>query len=1549
MKKYLKKILGLFLSLLIAIGTFLTPFTSSASAITTVNAEGNIEGYVYDVIREMTGVDLSDKSTWVNWKKIGNITYSYQPSVGNDAWHVTSDAVPSAYAGQSFDCVRTALFITGHALQKAGQEPTSYITKVGYDFNGNGKFTTSTDYTQAKTGDILAYGESHLAVALGWKDGELWTIDGMDGYGWGIHKYRGYASSGSTQHVFTMLYEVPHTKTINVNVTKQSLYPDCTNSNALYSLAGAEFSVVSNLGVNLGTLTTDDNGNASNSWDVDPDTSSVTVTETKAPNNYKLTDGIPKVIQLADGTTASYTWIDEPINDPGIIELKKVDKEGKVYSAPMPDAIFEIKYYDTLGSIEGSKPFRTFRIKTKYNKNSNAYIARLADDYLVSAKDRDGNDTTLFKTKDGVNILPLGTITIEEKTAPSNYTTKGGYFQNEETKQTVSSDEKMTIRIVKAGDGAMITAGNVADSNGSFIKDEIVIRGTYNLQKTDKKLLSDSTQTEYNGVRSQGDASFAGAEFDLYYLGNGTDTTSSMMFDHDGDGLGDGTEYQPSDTKPIEEAHVVLDESGYYEPTITDKETGEKTLNKTWLAYGNYKLVETKAPEGYSIYDDNGDIVTINFSLTKDGDIVNVTAPENVYDGDISITKYVNPSNTSSFAEPEPDATFDIVLKKYAQQVATKNGHSEIMKSDVIEAYNSRETWTGTDESKHSVAKYTQMEFDQITTGADGVATSKKLAYGEYVMAQVDGNKEYKEIEDVKEFTIKTEHQDTLKFQVINNEKGYIIRMIKTDKDTGKNVTYTSSAWKIHMLKDAKGNDVSKKTTNDKTVNSRLENGYVVQTLGDSADKTVYTVFKTASKEDKNLEEGVFYGASNGDEKNTLSETTAPVELLAGTYQLEEVITSEGFETHEPIQFVVKNDMITTVNANGQNIIDVKFANNQLTGGVHFKKEIEKWEDADVTLVDYDLTKFGFTLKADEDIINADDGTVLVKKGEKAVQLTHDSTNPYKTIDEVHPDKDGDFSFTDLPLGKYVLTETTVPSGYASNSHKYKIEITQTLFDKKVDEQKSILGLGETTDGAVSQDDVLVTVDGYEVEKTNAFVIVNYATRTKITKTDVTGGEELENAKITITDKDGKVVDSWTSTKKSHNIEGLNRNETYTLTEEIAPKGYYYSNDVTFTVDDNGKVVQKVEMIDNLIKFRIAKVDDYGNYVENVKLELTDVTDSNNPVKIELENGGITTKKPFELYGVLTAEHKYELVEKEHVAGVYKATKIDFTVAKYGTSEVHTITMYDDTTNVMVSKVDNHGTAVKGAKLSILEAVKNEDGTITPVLNEDGTEKAPVYSFTSENKPTDISKYVKGSNEESGDVWYILREDETPFGFETLEDQPFKVTGTKDEHQVIVAVDQRKTFYVSAVKVDANDKTKLLKGAEITLFKSDGTVAKDVNGNECKGLTDGKGVITWQVEYNGDGTGTKDSYDAGYYVQETKAPTGYRINNDHHAVTMSEDYEWSKDNAVKIVVNDTALPATSIKTGDMSNIALWGGILLFSVCGGALVIFLKKKNGTSEE
>jgi hypothetical protein len=131
--------------------------------------------------------------------------------------------------------------------------------------------------------------------------------------------------------------------------------------------------------------------------------------------------------------------------------------------------------------------------------------------------------------------------------------------------------------------------------------------------------------------------------------------------------------------------------------------------------------------------------------------------------------------------------------------------------------------------------------------------------------------------------------------------------------------------------------------------------------------------------------------------------------------------------------------------------------------------------------------------------------------------------------------------------------------------------------------------------------------------------------------------------------------------------------------------------------------------------------------------------------------------------------------------------------------------------------------------------------------------------------------------------------------------------------------------------------TKLLPGAEITLFLKDGTVAKDINGNECKGTTDGQGVITWNVEYNGDL--------GGYYVQETAAPLGYRINSNHYDVTLSEDYDFAKDNAVKIVVNDEAAPideGRSPDTGDKTSPIVWGSVLIVSL--GALLFVIKYKN-----
>ena len=149
-----------------------------------------------------------------------------------------------------------------------------------------------------------------------------------------------------------------------------------------------------------------------------------------------------------------------------------------------------------------------------------------------------------------------------------------------------------------------------------------------------------------------------------------------------------------------------------------------------------------------------------------------------------------------------------------------------------------------------------------------------------------------------------------------------------------------------------------------------------------------------------------------------------------------------------------------------------------------------------------------------------------------------------------------------------------------------------------------------------------------------------------------------------------------------------------------------------------------------------------------------------------------------------------------------------------------------------------------------------------------------------------------------------------------------------------MAIDNRDTYYVSAVKVDKADHTKLLKGAEITLFNADGTVAKDINGKECKGLTDGEGVITWNVEYSDDN----------YYVQETDAPLGYKINENHYEVELSSDFFESEEKAYQIVVEDE-IKAVQMGAGMATGIAAMG---IASLTGLGVLAGTKKKKKEEE-
>ena len=130
------------------------------------------------------------------------------------------------------------------------------------------------------------------------------------------------------------------------------------------------------------------------------------------------------------------------------------------------------------------------------------------------------------------------------------------------------------------------------------------------------------------------------------------------------------------------------------------------------------------------------------------------------------------------------------------------------------------------------------------------------------------------------------------------------------------------------------------------------------------------------------------------------------------------------------------------------------------------------------------------------------------------------------------------------------------------------------------------------------------TPDGYATFKTQTFTaeegkdtslsMVDEDTKVEVSKQDITTKKELEGAKLKVTDKDGKVIDEWTSGKQPHMIKNLTAGETYTLTEVIAPKNYKVAESLRFTVKDTGKI-QRVIMYDRPVN-NYVETGDENNY-----------------------------------------------------------------------------------------------------------------------------------------------------------------------------------------------------------------------------------------------------------------------------------------------------------------------------------------------------------------
>ena len=361
-----------------------------------------------------------------------------------------------------------------------------------------------------------------------------------------------------------------------------------------------------------------------------------------------------------------------------------------------------------------------------------------------------------------------------------------------------------------------------------------------------------------------------------------------------------------------------------------------------------------------------------------------------------------------------------------------------------------------------------------------------------------------------------------------------------------------------------------------------------------------------------------------------------------------------------------------------------------------------------------------FGLYAGEDIKNAD-GKVIIEKGtllEKAVS-----------------DENGMIAFVkDYPFAKYVAKEIEKPAGYVTNNEVVK-------FDTEYQGQK-------------------VKTAVYNSEYKNT------PTTFEFTKTDITSGAELTGATLTVLDKDGNVIDTWTSdAKEPHIIKKLVVGETYTLREEFAPYGYLKATDIQFTVEDTGKV-QKVEMKDEVPTGSIV-INKDGEFVTDTTLMKGYWYDFIfNFFKDSL--AGVT----FDVYA------KEDIVSAEESApyGYKVASDVTFEVKE--TAEIQKVSMKDEQAvgKIVIEKTDKvTGKPIEG----VVFEVRDKDGNVLDTLTTDKNGHA-------ESKELPICTYNEdGSFKE--DIHYTVVEVKAADGY-ILDETAHDVTLRYDDNAPDVVV-----------------------------------------------------------------------------------------------------------------------------------------------------------------
>ena len=612
-------------------------------------------------------------------------------------------------------------------------------------------------------------------------------------------------------------------------------------------------------------------------------------------------------------------------------------------------------------------------------------------------------------------------------------------------------------------------------------------------------------------------------------------------------------------------------------------------------------------------------------------------------------------------------------------------------------------------------------------------------------------------------------------------------------------------------------------------------------------------------------------------------------DLPLGKYKIEEVTAGPGFVLNKEIQeFLLEyaGDEVEVAYS------DSEYVNERQRVSIQIKKtDIETKNPVAGTI---------FGLYTAEDI--------LIGEG---IVIPADTL-----IETVFSDENGVAAFTkDLPIAHYYAKELKPSPGYVQSEELIDFNLQYT-----------------------NQEQTVIVA---EQEVTNDF------TKVDISKVDI-GGKEVIGAKLTIKDSDGNEVTSWITDGKVHRIDRLAPGD-YILIEEQAPDGYELAEEIPFTVLESGEIL-KVEMVDEFEKTGTITIDkvgdmltgistydsDFGkiNRMEYEKRSLPGVEftvydmDGNalDTITTDEEGKGVSKNLPLGEYilketktpaGLAMNHKKYEVVltkdKKDQVVdiildiendvidteiNVYKVGEMlnpENETFGYGKKPLEGI-FFGIYTNEVIKDYCGESILLKDSLIGVIKT--NEEGKATL--------KAALVSG---------HYYFKELQTLEG---YILNEEKHDFEL-TLENEPVTVFDINKENPAVNKLEKAK---VTLIKIDANNESKKLPGAEFELFTADGK-------NIGTYITDEKGEIN-----------ISDLAFGEYYFKEKKAPAGYQQLADKIEFRM-------KGQDITITCRNHVIPKTAVpKLGFDDSTALFAAAFVavgITGLGIGFSIYFKKQ------